>query len=174
MKNTVKIPRILKIKSIDGLNISCVFNNGETRTIDFSYLFKKWEVKTTDPEFILANENEFKKVSLRNQTLSWDNVKIHLTDFEGNDVIHPYELSPDILFENSKPILKSGHRYFFGTIIRKLRLQKGMTQVKLAEVSGTSKTYISRVENDLIEPELSTLYKIVEIGLGKSLRIEIK
>jgi DNA-binding XRE family transcriptional regulator len=174
MKNTLKIPRILKIKSIDGFTISCIFNNGETRTIDFSDLFKKWGIKRTDPEFILTDEKEFKKVSLRNQTLSWENLKIPLTDFEGNETYLPYELSPDVLFENSKPAIKSGHRYFFGTIIKKLRLQKGMTQVKLAEVSGTSKTYISRVENDLIEPELSTLYKIVEVGLGKSLRIEIK
>ena len=44
MKNTVKLPRILKIKSIDGFNIYCVFNNGETRIIDFKYLFEKWKV----------------------------------------------------------------------------------------------------------------------------------
>lgn len=40
----------------------------------------------------------------------------------------------------------------------------------MATLSGTSKTYISRVENNLIEPEFSTLYKIVEVGLGKKLR----
>ena len=174
MKNFIKIPRILSIKTVEGFKITCIFNNGETRIIDFTELFRKWDVKKTDPEFILTDVNEFKNVWLRNSTLSWKNVKIILTDFEGNNIIQPFELSPDLLFKNSIPILKSGNRFYFGTIIKKLRLQKGMTQLKLAEVSGTSKTYISRVENDLIEPELSTLYKIVEIGLGKRLRIDIK
>jgi transcriptional regulator with XRE-family HTH domain len=49
-----------------------------------------------------------------------------------------------------------------------------LSQDQLAALSGTSKTYISRVENDLIEPELSTLYKIVELGLGKKIKVEIE
>ena len=51
--------------------------------------------------------------------------------------------------------------------------EKGLSQQDLAVLSGTSKTYISRIENNLIEPEFSTLYKIVEVGLGKKLKVEI-
>lgn len=174
MKHTVKIPRILKIKSVKGFIVSCIFNNGETRIIDFSQLFKKWKVGKNDPEYILLNENEFKKVSLRNQTLSWKNVRIELPDMEGKINIHPYEIGPDVLYKESLPVANSQHRFFFGSIIKKTRIRNGLSQDELAALSGTSKTYISRVENDLIEPELSTLYKIVELGLGKKIKVEIK
>ncbi|MEO8960416.1 MAG: helix-turn-helix transcriptional regulator [Ginsengibacter sp.] len=173
MKKTIKIPRILKIKSIRGFNIYCIFNNGETRVIDFNQLFKKWKISKNDLEYLLLNEKEFKKVSLRNQTLSWKNVKIELVDIKGNKAIHPYELSPDVVYENSQPTQETKHEFFFGSIIKDARIKKGLSQQELAVLSGTSKTYISRIENNLIEPEFSTLYKIVEVGLGKKLTVEI-
>ena len=104
MKKTIKMPRILKIKSIKGFKLYCIFNNGETRVIDFQKLFSKWKVTQKDPEYLLLDENEFKKVTLRNQTLSWKNVKIELTDLQGNKIIHAYELSPDILYKNSRQL----------------------------------------------------------------------
>lgn len=173
MKKTIKIPRILKIKSIRGFNIYCIFNNGETRVIDFNQLFQKWKICKEDPEYLLLNEKEFKKVSLHNQTLSWENVKIELVDIKGNKAFHPYELSPDVVYENSQPTQETKHEFFFGSIIKNTRIKKGLSQQELALLSGTSKTYISRIENNLIEPEFSTLYKIVEVGLGKKLKVEI-
>lgn len=173
MKKTIKMPRILKIKSIKGFNLYCIFNNGETRVIDFKKLFSIWGVTKKDPEYLLLNENEFKKVSLRNQTLSWKNIKIELTDIKGNKIIHAYELSPDILYKNSQPTKETKHEFFFGSIIKNTRIKKGLSQQDLATLSGTSKTYISRIENNLIEPEFSTLYKIVELGLGKKIKVEI-
>ncbi len=41
MRRNIKIPRILKINWIKGLTISVVFNNGESRIIDFKKVFKK-------------------------------------------------------------------------------------------------------------------------------------
>jgi DNA-binding XRE family transcriptional regulator len=174
MKKMIKIPRILKIKSIKGFDVFCIFNNGETRVIHFKELFDKWKIKRDDPEYLLLDEAEFRKVGLRNQTLSWKNVKIVLPDLKGNLMIHPYELGPDMLYKNSHVVADPMNKFFFGSIIRKTRIRKGMSQDELAAMSGTSKTYISRIENDLIEPELSTLYKIIELGLGKKIRIEIK
>lgn len=174
MKKIVKIPRILKVLSINGFDIYCIFNNGETRVINFERLFRKWKVKKSDPEYLLLDKNEFNKVELRNRTLSWKNLKIELLDIDGNKTIQPYELSPDILYENSSPVEDSRHKFFFGSIIRDTRIKKGLSQNELATLSGTSKTYISRIENNLIEPELSTLYKIVEVGLGKKIKVEIK
>ena len=49
-----------------------------------------------------------------------------------------------------------------------------MSQQELALVSGTSRTYISRIENDRSDIELATLSKIIEIGLGKKLEILVK
>ena len=118
-------------------------------------------------------ENEFKKISLRNQTLSWKNIKIELADFNGEKKFHDYELSPDIVYENSLPTQGTKHKFFFGSIIKDTRIKKGLSQQDLATLSGTSKTYISRIENNLVEPEFSTLYKIVEVGLGKKIKVEI-
>lgn len=174
MKNSIKLPRILKIKSINGFIISCVFNNGETRTINFQELFKKWKLKKSDKEYLLTTPSEFKKVTLRNQTLSWPNIQTEIINRKGKVLLTPFELSPDLVFKNSKPIQNPEHRYFFGSIIRSIRVKEGITQEELAKMSGTSKTYISRVENDQVEPELSTLYKIIEIGLGKKISIKIK
>ena len=173
MKKIIKIPRILKIKAVKGFNVYCIFNNGETRVIDFKELFKKWKIAKSDPEYLLLKENEFKKVSLRNQTLLWKNIKIELADINGDKKFHAYELSPDIVYENSLPTQETRHKFFFGSIIKDSRIKKGLSQQDLATLSGTSKTYISRIENNLIEPEFSTLYKIVEVGLGKKIKVEI-
>ena len=71
MKNKIKTPRILKILRIKDFTIYCVFNNGETRVIDFLEIFKMWKLSKRDPEYILLKQSEFKKVALRNNTLSW-------------------------------------------------------------------------------------------------------
>lgn len=105
--------------------------------------------------------------------MSWKNIKIELTDINGYKKLHAYELSPDIVFENSFPTQETKHKFFFGSIIKSTRIKKGLSQQDLATLSGTSKTYISRIENNLIEPELSTLNKIVELGLGKKINVEI-
>ena len=173
MKKTIKIPRILKINSVKGFNVSCIFNNGETRIIDFQKLFDDWKINKKDPEYLLLDEKEFKKVSLVNQTLSWKNINIELLDFENNKTMHPFEIDPYVLYKNSVLSNSNKNRFHFGTIIKDSREQKGLTQQDLANLSGTSKTYISRIENDKIEPELSTLYKIVEVGLGKKIKLEI-
>lgn len=173
MKKTIKMTRILKIKSIKGFKLFCIFNNGETRVIDFKELFREWKMTKADPEYILLDENEFKKVGLRNQTLSWKNIQIALPDINGNVTKHPFELSPDVLYKHSQPVPETENKFHFGAIIKTSRIEKGLSQQDLATLSGTSKTYISRIENDLIEPELLTLYKIVEVGLGKKIKVEI-
>ena len=35
MRNKIKIPRIVKIEKITGHNIQCMFNNGESRLLNF-------------------------------------------------------------------------------------------------------------------------------------------
>lgn len=62
----------------------------------------------------------------------------------------------------------------FGVLIRQLRKKKGMTQQELAERCGTTKTYISRIENNASDVRLSTLMKIVQEGLGSQLKLTIE
>ena len=49
-----------------------------------------------------------------------------------------------------------------------------MTQSELAEKVGTTKSYISKIENNIKEVRLSTLQKIVQLGLGGKLDLSIK
>jgi transcriptional regulator with XRE-family HTH domain len=48
-----------------------------------------------------------------------------------------------------------------------------MTQEELGQLIDKKRTYISRVENDGSNITLSTLYDIVEKGLGGKVRISI-
>lgn len=71
--------------------------------------------------------------------------------------------------------LEVGYEHFkIGALIHDARLERGLTQEQLAEKVGTTKSYISRIENDLKEVRISTLQKIVELGLGGQLNLSIK
>ena len=71
--------------------------------------------------------------------------------------------------------LEKGFEAFkLGVLIQQARLEKGLTQEQLAVRCGTNKGYISKIENDIKEVRLSTLQKIVEIGLGGKLQLSIR
>lgn len=59
MRKIIKIPRILKINWIKDFTISVVFNNGESRTIDFEKLLKKIKVEGNSPAAVLFNQEQF-------------------------------------------------------------------------------------------------------------------
>ncbi|HPX04956.1 MAG TPA: helix-turn-helix transcriptional regulator [Tenuifilaceae bacterium] len=61
-----------------------------------------------------------------------------------------------------------------GVLIQQARIEKGMTQEELAAKCGTNKGYISKIENNVKEVRLSTLQRIVELGLGGHLDLSIK
>ena len=70
---------------------------------------------------------------------------------------------------------EQGYEEFkLGFLLQQARLEKGLTQEALAEKCGTNKGYISKVENNIKDVRISTLQKIVEIGLGGHLQLSIK
>ena len=60
-----------------------------------------------------------------------------------------------------------------GVMIQILRKDQGLTQEQLAEKCGTTKTYISRIENDASDIRLSTLMRIISEGLGGHLKLSV-
>jgi DNA-binding XRE family transcriptional regulator len=71
--------------------------------------------------------------------------------------------------------LESGYEAFkIGALIHETRLEMGMTQEELAQKVGTTKSYISKIENNLKEVRISTLQKIIELGFGARLELNIK
>jgi transcriptional regulator with XRE-family HTH domain len=59
-------------------------------------------------------------------------------------------------------------------VLKDARRLANMTQEQLADKVGTKKSYISRLENGNADIQLSTLYRIFEKGLGRSVQLEIK
>lgn len=173
MRQKIKIPRIVKIEKIIGHEIQCMFNNGESRLLDFEEIFRQWNVTVEDLEYPLIDQKEFEKVELRNYTLSWPNIKIKVKGENGEDLTVPYEIGADVLYELSLDI-KEPSNYRYGRLIKNARLKAGLTQEQLAMKSGTTRFYISRIENDKTDLEMSTFRKIVEAGLGKKLKLTIE
>lgn len=60
-----------------------------------------------------------------------------------------------------------------GVLIQEARKKKNLTQEELAEKVGTTKNYISRIENDASDIRLSTLVRIVREGLGGHIKLSL-
>jgi DNA-binding XRE family transcriptional regulator len=162
-----RIPKILKINNINkkDLKISVLFSNGEDRIIDFWKIFNdKWKIKKNDVEYKLLSPIEFAKVTVINHSLcitGKNNLKRQV----------PYQIGADTLFELSD--LDSSMSFSIGEMFRKARLKAKKSQVEVAESAGTSRTYITRLENNQQDVEIMTLKKLIEAGLNKHLRISI-
>lgn len=61
-----------------------------------------------------------------------------------------------------------------GLMLQELRKGQGLTQEQLAVKCGTTKTYISRIENNASDIRLSTLMRIISEGFGGHLRLNVE
>ncbi len=60
-----------------------------------------------------------------------------------------------------------------GVLIQEMRERQNLTQEQLATKCGTTKSYISRIENDASDIRLSTLMRIIQKGLGGHLNLTV-
>jgi HTH-type transcriptional regulator / antitoxin HipB len=60
-----------------------------------------------------------------------------------------------------------------GVLISEMRMKKQLTQEQLASKCGTTKSYISRIENNASDIRLSTLMRIIRDGLGGQLNLSV-
>ena len=58
-----------------------------------------------------------------------------------------------------------------GVLIQEARKSRNLTQQQLADKVGTTKSYISRIENDASDIRLSTLMRIIREGLDGQLKL---
>jgi DNA-binding XRE family transcriptional regulator len=166
------IKRIVKIHGITGYKVYCLFNTGESRVIDFEKVFDAWKIKPGDLEYPLkASQSAFAQAELTDGALTWKNIVIESVDEHGDKIVHPYEIDPIVCYELSEE--DSARSLAIGLMIKQARKEMGLTQEELARKSGTTKHYISKVENDKSGIELSTLLRIIEGGLGKRLELKI-
>jgi HTH-type transcriptional regulator/antitoxin HipB len=60
-----------------------------------------------------------------------------------------------------------------GVMLKEARTEARLTQKEVARRTGTKKSYISRIERGKSDIQISTYYRLIEIGLGKHLHISI-
>ena len=60
-----------------------------------------------------------------------------------------------------------------GVLIQEARKSKKLTQQQLADKVGTTKNYISRIENNASDIRLSTLMRIIREGLDGHLKLSL-
>jgi ribosome-binding protein aMBF1 (putative translation factor) len=63
--------------------------------------------------------------------------------------------------------------FLIGELIKEERRLANMTQEQLAEKVGAKKSFISRIENGRSDIQLSTLYRLLEFGLGKKVDLKV-
>ena len=65
---------------------------------------------------------------------------------------------------------REAYVYCMGQIIHDVRKSEKITQAELASRIGTEKSYISKIEKGIIEPGVSTFYRIAAV-LGRSVEL---
>ena len=61
--------------------------------------------------------------------------------------------------------------FLIGEVIKEERKLANLTQEELAEKIGAKKSFISRIENGKSDIQLSTLYRLLEFGLGRKVEL---
>ncbi len=61
-----------------------------------------------------------------------------------------------------------------GVLIQEMREKSNLTQEQLAAKCGTTKSYISRIENNASDIRLSTLMRIISEGFGGRLHLSVQ
>lgn len=76
--------------------------------------------------------------------------------------------------ERRDTLEREAEAFKIGLLLKKARESKKLTQEELGKIIDKKRTYISRVENDGSNITLSTLFEIVEKGLGGKVSISIE
>lgn len=174
MKGLRNIPRVLKINAIEGRIISLLFNNGYSKIVNIEELLtdNKAIKKNGLVEQILSTDKVFNTVEVIENTIGWPRVGKEIKGFDGKTIFYPYDVDPLLLYNQGKPDQR--YNLNLGSKIKSLRKKQGLTQEQLAGRVGTTKHYISKLENNKSDVELLTLKKIVEAGLNAKLSISIE
>jgi HTH-type transcriptional regulator / antitoxin HipB len=64
--------------------------------------------------------------------------------------------------------------FLIGEVIKEERRVANLTQEQLAAKIGAKKSFISRIENGKTDIQLSTLYRLLEFGLGKKVELTVR
>jgi len=174
MANLTKLPlpRITKILTVEPFIITTLWTSGEVRRNDFEPRFAEWKRDGDTQLFPLLDFDVFKQVAVSpTRTLCWPVVPVQI-QLSRRTIEGPLDLDPDELYQQSTLIQKT-EKLAVGALLREARQVAGLSQLDVATKSGTSRHYISRIENGKSDIQLETLNKIVQLGMGKQIKVEI-
>jgi DNA-binding XRE family transcriptional regulator len=105
--------------------------------------------------------------TIERKKLKWETIEKLPTTNDMLDDLYGKEGSSE------REIFKAeAYSYYTGQIIEQARKEAKMTQTELANKIGSSKSYISRVENGRTEPKVATFYRIAT-ALGRSVELNL-
>lgn len=163
--------KIIKITEINYPNISFVSRNGEHREINLKKYFSKINLRKNDFGYsIIEDVNQFKSVSLEDNALAWKGLINRIKLPSGKEFESYFHLDPLMTIKFSH-LTKITPNYSIGEKVKLFRKQQNLSQEDLGKRIGSSKNYISKIENSKTDIELKTLQKIAEIGLNKKVYI---
>lgn len=167
------LPKVVRIIGIEPFKITLLWSTSEIRMSDFAPLMEQWEAEGDTQMATLQDWETFRHVTIsENRTLCWPNVPVSFT-FKGETRSNPLELDALELYRRSALIRKT-EAVNVGAMLREAREAAGLSQADVALKSGTTRNYISRIENDRSDIQLETLQKIVELGIGGEIVVQIK
>ena len=69
---------------------------------------------------------------------------------------------------------RKAQAFIIGEMVKEARRAARMSQDELALKAKTKKSYISRLENGKIDVQISTFFRIIEKGLGRTVSLTIR
>lgn len=150
---------ILAIQQVEPFRLTCLWNTGEVRVNNFATHLQGENKRLHG----LADATAFQDVKVVDGTLQWSQVLV-IGLHKGEFIDQPLTLDPEVLYQES--VLR-------GTVLqttlsfqlRQARLRAGLSQSQLAERSGTTKEYISRLESGTKGFQVATYDRILQQGL---------
>lgn len=76
--------------------------------------------------------------------------------------------------ESRKEFEQKAEAYMVAELVKESRKKAHLTQEELAEKLNVKRTYISKIERASSDIRISTLRKIIELGLGGKLHISVE
>lgn len=95
---------IVKIVDAHPYQVTCLWNDGITRTIDFEKFLLEKSLNPDSSYSQLLNKRRFKEVKCDGTTLFWEN-GISMIDLDGIVKLSGLDIDPDVLFEMAIPVI---------------------------------------------------------------------
>ena len=93
------LPRVKTIRSVKSYKVTCLWNTGEVREVDFQPYIK--ESRSQSPIARLADKQLFSEVKTDGRTLYWDNL-LTMIDYDGSQHPAPLDFDPDVMYKRSR------------------------------------------------------------------------